>query len=83
MAGLKHIEACGWSDVWRAHHPSMCEYTWYTRGHHGRRIPLGPTTSHRILSKTACRTTRVPDWGEGGRQAQRSDHAAIVFELVP
>ncbi len=73
------INESGWIDVWRSRYPEEREYTWHTGS--------GDDAGFRLdqLFATCEIEPRIRqvrhDWGDGGRAAKLSDHAALVFEL--
>lgn len=73
------IEEAGWADVWRSRNPGTREYTWYNRSGAKAGFRLDQLFATKSI-EPQIRNLRY-DWGEGGRPAKLSDHAAIVFDM--
>ena len=71
------IQESGWMDVWRSRNPTAREYTWYHNSGNGFRLDQGFAPKPFEGNVTQIRY----DWGQGGRDAKLSDHAAIVFDV--
>ena len=70
------IEA-GWEDVWRDNNPDKREFSWYSNHDNGFRIDqvFAPKNYKNKITNVRY------DWGEGGREAGLSDHAAMIFDV--
>ncbi len=64
-------------EIWRDRNPGKREYTWYSPKDNGFRLDqaFAPEAISPALKRIHY------DWGEGGRSARLSDHAAIVMDI--
>lgn len=76
---FRRMAEIGWTDIWRERNPDGREYTWYSSKDNGFR--LDQAFSPKSVTP-AIKSIRY-DWGEGGRSARLSDHAAIVVDMEP
>ena len=74
---FQRINDAGWVDVWRQRNPEGREYTWYS--HQGNGFRLDQLFASRGFADSISNVQH--DWGDGGRDAKLSDHAAITFEI--
>ncbi len=74
---FKQVAASGWSDLWRDRHPADREFTWYSAKGNGFRLDQAFASP---AVESAVAHIRY-DWGDGGREARLSDHAAILMDI--
>lgn len=72
---LDRLEAAGWTDAWRHHHPGGREYTWYSTQGNGFRI------DHAFASPSMLPKIAKVEYSHDERLAGASDHSVLVVEV--